>query len=367
MKKKIGILTFQSSDNFGALLQAYGTFFTVRKLGYVPEIINYHSPNKIKVYKLLDIDGKNSLKQNIIAVINFPLKFDKWKKSSKFRKEVLLINDEPLKTFADLAKKEKELAKIIVGSDQVWNYNNTNFDRRYFLDFVSNSEKKISYAASFAVSEIKAEFKESYAELLSDFNHLSVRESVGQKIIWELTQKESVHTLDPTLLLSKEEWEEEVSDIKARRDRYLLLYAVGNDAHASKVAEKISSEENLKIIKVATIYKDYFSVGTTVNPEILEFVSLIKNSEYVVTSSFHGLAFAINLNKNFTCCLELEGGFNSRQTSFLEITELEERLCYSNEILVNQFNSPIDWKNVNAKLEVERNKSLEFLKKSLQD
>jgi len=123
----------------------------------------------------------------------------------------------------------------------------------------------------------------------------------------------------------------------------------------------------LKIVKVATIYKDYFSVGTTVNPEILEFVSLIKNSEYVVTSSFHSLAFAVNLNKKFTCCLEFKGGFNSRQTSFLEITELEERLCYSNEILDNHFNFPVDWKNVNAKLEDERNKSLEFLEKSLQD
>ena len=365
--KKVGILTFQSSDNFGALLQAYGTYYTVKKLGFTPEIMNYYSPNKKEVYKILPISRNKSFKKNFIAILKFPLRRDKKRKSDAFRKEKLHLSKEVLKSFDDLSSKEKEFSKVIVGSDQVWNYHNTNFDKRYLLDFVFDSRKKVSYAPSFAVSEIEEKYQEAYAKLLRGFSSLSVRESTGKRIIRELIGQDVEQVLDPTLLLTKEEWEHEISELKPQKENYVLLYAVGNKNHSLKVAKQLAKENHLKLVIIANDLKDFISGGVAINPTILGYVNLIKHSRYVVTSSFHGLAFSVNLNKNFICCLDINRKSNSRQLSLLELTGLMDRLCYNNEnIQINKYDEKtIEWSEVNQSLNEARKHALNFLKEAL--
>ena len=363
--KKIGILTFQSSDNFGALLQTFGTFYTLQKLGQNPEVINYVSPNKKEMYRIINI-SKNPLRtmKNFVRV---PLKLNKKIKSDMFRKKYLKIVAPPIETFDELQKIQEYQRKIVVGSDQVWNYENTKFDKRYFLDFVNDPSKKVSYAASFALPAIKTEYQIEYSRLLNDFGYISVREVEAVKIVRDLTSREATHVLDPTLLLNKEEWDDvsKREQVRVKDSNYLLIYAVGNLEHTIRVAKEIAEKKKLQIILIPTSVKDYLAKEVrTLNPSPMEFVQLFNNASYIVTSSFHGLAFATNLNKEFTCCLDVNGKLNSRQLSLLELTKLESRLCYDNEY-DNHIHENIEWSMINSNLQAARELSIGFLEQAV--
>lgn len=362
-KEKIGILTFQNSVNFGALLQAFGMYQILTNLDYEPEIINYHSPNKAHMYKLLNLGFNLSIKDNIRGILGFPLKCSKFKKSSNFREKQLCIKKPFLTTYQELSDYQKRFQKIIVGSDQVWNYDNTNGDHRYFLDFIS-SDKKIAYAPSFGKSVLDEKYKEEYQKYLQDFPSISVRETDGRKIVEDLIGREVLQVLDPTLALSRKNWENMVKPYSKSKN-YLVVYIVGNKDQTLNVAKQIAKEKGLKIILIATETKDYIKGVRAVNPSVNEFVGLIKNSSYVVTSSFHGLAFAITFNKQFTACLEKDAQRNSRQLSLLNLTNLSDRVSFDDNIS-NSENKLINWEQVNALLEKERQKSIDFLRHSLE-
>jgi len=363
LKKKIGILTFHNSPNFGALLQTLGTYETIKRLGHLPEVINYHSPNKLHMYKLIDINLKRSLSYNFKSIINYPLTKKKLKNSFEFQKESLMIKKEIVTTFKELREIGRGIDKLIVGSDQVWNYENTGFDKRYFLDFVPRN-KKIAYAPSFGRKFIEDQYIGDYIHFLKDFAFLSVRERDGVEIIRELIQENVNQVLDPTLLLSKDDWEKTMQPYK-NFSKFLVVYMVGNKSNTLSVAKKIAQKKGLKMIVIPTGISDFFKPFKTVIPTVNEFIGLLNNASYIVTSSFHGLAFAINLNTEFTVCLTENSQKNTRQLSLLSMTGLEERVCYDSGNSLIEIDS-IEWSIVNKKLEKERKKSLDFLKKSLE-
>ena len=367
MNKEVGILTFHSSNNFGALLQTYGTYSAVKKLGYNPSIINYHSPNKVNFYKTLHLSKNKSWKANITSIGNAPLKSAKKKKSDDFRKNILKVSNEKLVSFDELKLAQKNYAKIIVGSDQVWNYQNTGFDKRYLLDFIEDSRKKIAYAASFALLEIESKYKAEYARLLRGFAHLSVRETRGCELVKELTGLDAQQTIDPTLLLPAEEWSNFTPKKHLINDKYLLIYSVGNEKKTIEIAQKIAADEGLKVVIIGNRFQEFFISGVIgVNPNPHEYVRLFKDASYVVTSSFHGLVFSVIFNKQFTCCLDNKRAGNSRQISFLEMIGLLERLTYDLPDL-EKVKHKIAWNKVNMILHTEKEKSISFLKNALAD
>ena len=360
--KKIGILTFHNSSNFGALLQTFGTYQTLVHLGYKPEVINYHSPNKAHLYKRLHLSHKLSFVANVKGIFSFPLKHAKFKKSSNFRRDYLNINAPILTSFEDLSRHQERFEKVIVGSDQVWNYDNTQEDKRYFLDFVP-AYKRIAYAPSFGKNVVDDKYTGVYKKYLSEIPHLSVREDAGVTIVQDLIGKRALQVLDPTLILARKDWES-ISHFNFNFKNYLLVYVVGNRDETLKVAKRIAKEKNLNIVLIATRLKDYFSGIKVVNPSINAFVGLMQNSSYVVTSSFHGAAFAIHFNKEFTVCLEKEGSSNSRQLSLLNMTQLTERVSFDSQAQMHT-QQTIQWDHVNQILEHERKKSIDFLASAL--
>jgi Polysaccharide pyruvyl transferase. len=366
MKPKVGILTFHNSDNFGALLQTFGTVKSVEKLGVNPEVINYHSPNKKGMYTVFHLNLKKSIKSNLRMLMNVLVKRKKYLNSENFRASTLHISGDPISQFSELQEIQKNFSRVIVGSDQVWNYMNTKFDKRYFLDFVDDSGKKVAYAASFALNNIENRYRADYSKLLDSFKYISVREARGKEIVHDLTGKSAVQTVDPTLLLSKQEWQffSSVPNVKKTKRNYVLLYTIGMDHHSFKIAKKISKEQGLKLLIIATGFKDYFKGVKAVNPTPNEFVDLFSRSEYVVTNSFHGLVFSIIMNKRFICSLDKQKANNSRQLSLLDSLNLNERLCFDGE-LIYEYESSIDWDFVNYTLERERERSLEFLRTAI--
>lgn len=363
----IGILTFQASDNYGALLQAYSTYSLVNGLGGKPEIINYDSPSKRINYKLLKFGKNFGFKESLKSVINFPISSKKKKISDSFRKEFLHIKSEPLVTFEDLRDFSNRFEKIIVGSDQVWNYKNTKFDKRFFLDFVEDDKKKISYAASFGVHTIPDELRVQYKEFLQCFKHLTVREDTGNRILKEeLGLLPSKVVLDPTLLLEKEEWKHfSMGTSYENRKDYILIYSVAGNRKLNILGKEISKLKNLPVIIIGTGYKAYLNGFEIVVPTVNEFVSLFRNASLVLTDSFHGTSFSINLNKDFLVYIEEKFIDTTRVDSLLKMVGLTNRRLNDLSNFESILSHDIDWGIVNNILDKKRNSSTSYLVEAL--
>lgn len=194
---------------------------------------------------------------------------------------------------------------VMVGSDQVWNYENTSFDKVYFLDFRINKFRKISYAASFGRDNIPEKIQSEIINLLESFDMIGVRESSGKRIINSKINKQVSVTLDPTLLLSSKEWYEEFPLIrKPKVDKYLLVYTIGHDKNLDKVALLFAAKNDLKLVRIMRDFRDEFRLSEKhKNPNVEEFLSLINNASYIITNSFHGVAFSVNFKKISLCIL----------------------------------------------------------------
>ena len=358
---KVGILTFQQAINYGAVLQLYALQKTIQKLGVDSEVINYISPKLKKDYKIIRYnDGLKNLLASIFAAKAF---YERKRRFKLFENKYLNLTDE-LYFKEDLSKICNRYDYIITGSDQVWNYSITGTDSTYMLDFVEDSDKKISYAASFGVAQIPDELKVWYKNLLQDFKAISVREKHGQKIFKDICNREITVTLDPTLLLDKYDWENFCCNFKDK-DKYILVYSLRNSNLLNSLAKNLKTETgyNLIVLNPRVRYMYTKDSRAIIGPE--EFVDLFFNAEYVLTDSFHGTAFSINFNKKFLCELNTDkNNVNSRLESLFNLLNLKNRTIDSLQKLDKIYDT-IDYNNINNILNTERRKSINYLKMSL--
>jgi hypothetical protein len=267
----------------------------------------------------------------------------------------ICVNREQLKEISS------EYDKFICGSDQVWNYKITDFDKNYFLDFTEDTLKKNSYAASFGISNIPLEYAKEYKNLLKDFNHISVRENQAKKIIKDLINREAELVLDPTLLLTRQDWESIAAEYQKKKD-YILLYMFGNSPILKTFTEALSRQTGYAIVYISySVIKRVNAIyEKCVGPA--EFLGLFKNARYVVTNSFHGTCFSLNFDKDFFLEMLPESqGVNSRLENILDLFDLRSRQIINGENV--NIDKPIDYDKLNKKMLVERQRSLDFLNK----
>lgn len=359
----VAIITFHNSTNYGAVLQTFALQKKILDLKNNVEIIDYICEYKKSMYKITELKKDASLIYNLLQIINAPLVLSKNKKMYKFMNKNYKLTLKKFYSCNEINKYAENRDKIICGSDQIWNYNNTGFDKTYFLDFVDNEDKKVSYAASFGVENIEDKYIEEYKKLLSKIKYLSVREESGKKIIKKILNKDVQVVLDPTLLLEKNEWYEFSSDKYMKKNKYILLYTLHYSSEIIDIANKLSKKLKYKVIMISTRMKYYFSSFKCLNPNPNEFVSLINNAEYVITDSFHGTVFSINLEKEFFVYLNDKLKNNSRIENILSVFGLEDRILKNNNDFKIQ--KKINYKNINYILSKLRNDSIEFLVNSL--
>lgn len=378
LKKSIGVLTFQNSDNYGALLQTFATQYILEKYGFKPEVINYYSPNKRGMYKLISFGRGYTLKNFLGSMIRFPERYPRWRRAEHFRKSWLHLSLKKYQSFDELSRDINNWPIIIAGSDQIWNYENTGFDRTYLLDFKRNGLKKVAYAASFGVPEISTfvpesvkkyhpemkSLKKEYQNMLNDFDEISVREKVGSKIVSELINREVDVVLDPTLLLTKDEWLE-VAKVKKTNEKYILVYSIDNKSELFELARKMGKYTGMEVRQIfrPRIGKK-FGIRN-IQPQFIDFVSCIVNASIILTDSFHGTAFSINMGKPFYVFYHSGKNNYSRIDNLLDLVGLEDRKVYSREDLISI--DPFDYKVAHERLNNARKKSLAFLLKSLQE
>lgn len=373
--KKIGIVTVHTGYNYGTSLQAYSSKLYYKRLGYDSEILGYSNtliPGRdIRIKKILILFLRTFFRPNL-----FKKTFLTYKKS--LTKEITLESKDLFNLFTEKKLKvnkmsEKELysysrkddvLSLVCGSDQIWNATSVYVDPFYYLHFAPK-EKRVAYAPSFGKSEIPSYNKNIIKKYLKDFEYLSIRETEGKKIIEELIGKKSEVLVDPTLLIRKDEWLDEIKNIKFIEEDYIVYYFLDEPSETvTNNLKKISKDLKCKIVSLPFKHKFLEQFNNEVlSPDAgpLEFVKIISGAKFVCTDSFHGMLFSINLNIPFYIFGRNYGtavNQSTRITSILEILNLKERFI-QNKIVELKYIT--NWEEVNEQLLLERNKSEIYL------
>lgn len=363
LKKKSATITFHEAINYGAILQAYALQKSILKLNVENEIINYSCKDIKKIYKLLRLD---SLRGFIKSIVSIKSLYVRKRKFNDFIKEYINITQEVNKVFLCSEIFNKQYDIFITGSDQVWNYEITNFDKTYMLDFVKEDKKKKSYAASFGIEKIPSMYKLEYKNYLEKFSTILLREQTGAQIIEDLLNRKVETVLDPVFLLDKNEWNIIIKPNKFDKinEKYILAYMP--TVEMKSFAEALSKKYKLPIYNITEPilkWKNSFGkIESSLGPD--EFVSAIKNAKFVITSSFHATVFSIIYNREFFININSNGkSRGSRLIDLLNLLEIRNREISKLEI--EDF-APLNWKNINKKLEVEKQRSIRELKRMLE-
>lgn len=378
-----GLCICYSTKNYGSLLQCLATLKALDKRNISYEIIRYkkkHSfSEKIKsIPRLLNIYLIEDKIKRVSCFINKKINPD----FNTYRNE----HDYVLNNFIDkffskhfspiclgynnLVEYSKKYSAILTGSDQLWSPSGlpTNF---YNLMFASDNTLKISYASSFGTSKIPFYQKKRTRQFLNRINYISVREISGKKIIKELTGKDVPVVVDPTLLLTKDEWAKIIPVKKIYDEPYILAYLLGTSkTHRARVLE-LSKKINLKIVALHHLDQyvkadDGFGDYTPANIGAEEFVNLVRHASFVCTDSFHGSIFSIIHHKQFiTFNRYSDNAIVSKNTRidslFSNLGIINRR--YKND-LFNEIQEPLNFTIIDEKLDNLRNESEKYLDKA---
>jgi hypothetical protein len=301
----------------------------------------------------------------------FKKDLEKQKESfSSFQSKYLNISKDTYHNSNDLKRADMIYDGVITGSDQVWNPLITQNDLSYFLNFISNSNKKISYAASFGTESIPEDFQGKIALELQSIKHLSVREVTGAGIIKRSSGRDAQVVVDPTLLLSCEEWKDKVPR-KNINEPYIFCYVFMRSPEITILCKHLSAVTGFKIVRLSLYHrgfqriKEHFDTSTTyVNDSgPLEFLSYLSNASIVLTNSFHGTVFSINFKRDF---FVIPPEYRvERITGLLDLFGLGSRLIRKGNSLPAENEIKIDYSLVDPIIERERNRSNAFLRNSL--
>lgn len=361
--KKIGIITFNETLNYGAILQAYALQKYIESLGYEAKIIDYfcEAINKREFPNSMhDVTG---IKEQIKFVFGKKNREKKTIKFTSFEKEWMDITSRKFDK-SNISDTNNDFDLFISGSDQVFNMSLTGGDTSYFLDFVKDNSKKCTYAASFGYTTIPEMYRKQTKEMLDkEFKFLSVREKQGVDIISKLCGISSEVVVDPTLLLDKKQWLSYLGLEKSKSENYILVYLPHDKKTVFSFAKKLAYETGYEIKYVNITYIPYPGVKNYYDFSPREFLEMLNNAAYVVTGSFHGTAFSINFEKEFFYEDSAASGKNgSRVANLVRIAGLENRRIGEHI----ELDSKIDFSDVRKRIAAERNKSREFLLKCIE-
>lgn len=383
--KKLGICVCYQHRNYGSQLQSYATTVELKRRGIDFEIIRY----KKKITPALLLKSLPRLFNPVFINDRVLVRYQKKLKLlmhpqlkqnnnirnsclAKFSKEHFTSLSPMYYGYDELCKAAEKYDAVMVGSDQLWAPSGitSNF---YNLMFAPDEKTKISYAASFGVSQIEKKYHKLYNQFLSRMDFISVRENSGKKLVESLSDKSAEVVVDPVLLLDKEDWDREIPNKRLYDEPYIFAYFLGKSPEYRNAVTEFARKKGLKIVtshhmdsynKADESFGDYapFDVGPA------EFVNLIRNAEYVFTDSFHGSVFSMLYKKKFLVFNRYSdksiSSKNSRIDSFCRNYGLSDRRFDGN---IDDVDNEIDFDTVHKKVENHRAESRAFLDRALRD
>lgn len=375
---KIGILTYQQSHftyvqkhNYGAILQAYALKETIKTIDNVAEVevIDYKPIADFNIkynryfYRLKDSKSLLiKIKTFFLLLFLFPKTYLRRK---GFRRFIISNLNLSKKKYSKI-ESDYEYDAYVFGSDQIWNKGILGeFDPILFGDFlVKEHAKKISYAASSSVRNIEEEDAAFFREKLSKLNSISVREKSFETLLQPLTNKKITTVLDPTMLANPKLWHN-IAKKPNIKSKYVLAYLlVADSPQIEKAAAKIAKCIDAEVVFITfnNKWKNNKNVIQTATPE--EFLGWFKHAEYILTNSFHGTSFSIVFNRPFFSFL-YNNQRDERVLNILSTLQITDRAVLTSDEAINKFNASMNWGEIETRLNIEREKSLNFLTNAL--
>lgn len=367
---KVLFITRHGASNYGSLLQTIATQYILKQMGHDCKIIDYIRDDEFGANSTFTI-AKSTPKWNsnlliyaLYIIVRYPENYIVSKKFKRMRNKYLQMTQR-YHSLQELKNNKPDADIYMTGSDQVWGkVLNGGYDWAYFLDFCDEKDKKIAFASSFGKTYVDSKDEEKMISLLSKYNALGVRESHAVSMLknWGI---KSDHVLDPTLLLTADEWRNLLGLKKGnKKSDYVLVYQIHSNDELGKYALEFSKQVGLPLIRVSSTLHQFNKGGKFIPvPEISEFISYLENASWIITDSFHGTVFAANFNVPFIDIMP-KTGTSSRIESILKLTNLTTQVVDD----LNDFSikdREVDFTFANKVLKNEREKSIRILEQML--
>ena len=367
--KKIAVVSYNircNFTNYGSALQSWALKESIKKLSnnnIEPILVDYcpdshRDSDPLNPFKNMWDKDEKSLRNCELSMPAIKINYEKFEKfyNTQFnRTKKMYISDN-----FDQLKEDEKIDSYICGADTIFCVDEFGIDDVYYAnkETMKNSYT-FSYAASFGDSHFDETTYQKLNDRLKNFKAISIREKGMLDYIKRQVDVDVEKVLDPTLLLKKEDYKPIISKDKFD-EKYLLLYARRGNEKMDNYAENLAKEKNLKIIKISLNALNRNRHIMRYDAGIEEFLSLVKNAEYVVTNSYHGMIFSVIFKKPFVIFSREQ--CDTKIEEVLEIIDLKNRLLINgNEII----NDEIDYNKVYENIEKERIKSLQYLKRNL--
>lgn len=341
---KIGIITIHKSPNYGACLQAYALWKYLEQKGNDCEIIDLYRPyqeeyvpskrfQRMRQHTSFVSRCKQAIKKMLglykgkagkLFSDNAKLKLDKFNSQIKYSRAYKGIDE--------LYANPPIYDLYVSGSDQLWNPTQPYCLEPYFLTFVPNGGRKISYATSIGITDLTDEEKHKFKDWLSSYDAISVRELQAEKLLESFITDHVISQVpDPTFLLDVEEWKK-LAVSPDINEKYILLFTLQWSPVLVEYCKRLSAESGLLLVVLTQIQPQNNGGGyipvTDAGPK--EFIGYIANAEMVITDSFHCTVFSIIMGvKNFYTYISPSNGRGSRITDLFDSFGLQNHLLNS--------------------------------------
>lgn len=354
--KKVGLLTYHHTTNFGSLLQTYALYKKVQELGYECEVIDYRNEAVEKREFVKKLYQCTSLRQ-----IKNHLKYSKYRKrKAKAFSDFVRLNmkvSEKSYHINNIKEANGKYDCYLVGSDLVWDFTINDSDKTYMLDFADDKTKKVAFASS--VGQIWSHEEQNIVKgLLNRFDYIGVREHSIQEKLETITDKQIDFVCDPTMLVTSDSWKK-MASTRCISEDYVLVYMSNEGLSIYSDAIEYGKKNNLAVYLIS-----YGWVPQGMKPIrpncIEEFLSLIMHANTIFSASYHGMLFSLYFNKEF---FYYNRGWKERMKSIAEFLQITERETWKSE---KDYKS-LNYEEINRKLDSFRTQSIHYLSHYLEE
>ncbi len=357
----IGILTFHRADNYGAFLQAYALRSYLMSKRHKVDLIDYWPYSHESTYGM---ELKGCFTKRAKLIFSYLLSYTRKRKRERTLKKnqskfLGLPSNVSFRTLESMDALEYDA--VFYGSDQIWwkstieNYKG--FDPVYWGYGLSRVKKKICYAPSMGIINLNGDDLLFIKRSLGNFDRISVREEELKSILSDLINKQIPVVTDPTFLMDKRWWNKQCKVIR-HPSKYVLLFNLCKSKETELLAKQISQITSIPVLEVTGSVFPLKFLNVVQTADAFQFLYLVKNASYVVTSSFHGTVFSVIFQKQFYCA-----GFgkkSGRVQNLLNILGLQDRYI---DGIFNKMLSPVDYNKVDLRNYI--NNSIEYIDLSL--
>lgn len=370
--ESIGIITIHKINNYGSVLQAYALQKVCEELGYKAEIIDYNFPNQAHANNRYAAHRESQPTEPRWIKMLYALGLSRQHKGVEtFVQKYHHLSERQYTSPEELKRNPPKYDIYITGSDQLWNPRYCNGDPAFMLHFAPDDAQKISYAASVGTNTIPEDLKSQYKELLSRYAHISVRENSGVDVVKAIAGKDATVVLDPTLLLCKDQWNEIADPKRQFKRKYILCYFLNYTFNAfpyvDELAQYMQRQTGYELVRVARpphhlgAPHTHYRIGAS--PE--QFLALVRDAEMVLTTSFHGTAFAVNYGKPVFTVVKDKDASDSRQISLMHNVGLDAQVLSVKDAMPDASRFSYDVREEQNRLDYLRKISMEYLRNAI--